>query len=118
MISTKDYEKLCFLYQTEGAPKGVSINTFCKNNGINYEAFNDWLRMAHRAVCKVEVTGGSSDVSTDDGQDAAKDGARHDDMQAAGHHAHLVRLVGAWLNTFPGKITCSPDPLINTTHTF
>ncbi|MCD7714047.1 MAG: alpha-1,2-fucosyltransferase [Prevotella sp.] len=25
---------------------------------------------------------------------------------------------GAWLNTFPGKITCSPSPLINTTHTF
>ena len=25
---------------------------------------------------------------------------------------------GAWLNTNPNKITCSPDPLINTTHTF
>ena len=25
---------------------------------------------------------------------------------------------GAWLNTFPGKITCSPDPRINTTHSF
>lgn len=25
---------------------------------------------------------------------------------------------GAWLNTFPGKITCSPNPLINTTHHF
>lgn len=25
---------------------------------------------------------------------------------------------GAWLNTNPGKITCSPDAMINTTHTF
>ena len=25
---------------------------------------------------------------------------------------------GAWLNEYPGKITCSPDPLINTTHHF
>lgn len=25
---------------------------------------------------------------------------------------------GAWLNTFPGKITCSPTALINTTHHF
>ena len=25
---------------------------------------------------------------------------------------------GAWLNTNPNKITCSPDPLINTTHSF
>lgn len=25
---------------------------------------------------------------------------------------------GAWLNTFPDKITCSPNPLINTTHHF
>lgn len=25
---------------------------------------------------------------------------------------------GAWLNTYPDKITCSPDPQISTTHTF
>lgn len=25
---------------------------------------------------------------------------------------------GAWLNTNPDKITCSPDAMINTTHTF
>lgn len=29
MISSKDFEKLWFLYQTEGASSGVSINSFC-----------------------------------------------------------------------------------------
>ena len=29
MFSEKDFERLWFLYKTEGEPKGVSINSFC-----------------------------------------------------------------------------------------
>lgn len=29
MYSSKDLERLWFLYKTEGEPKGVSINSFC-----------------------------------------------------------------------------------------
>ncbi len=32
MISCKDLEKVYFLYQTEGAPKGISIDSFCLQN--------------------------------------------------------------------------------------
>lgn len=78
MISTKDFEKLWFLYQTEGVPKGLSINTFCENNGINYETFNTWFKKTHRAVCKVEVTGGPSERPTEKGhQPDGKDFRSH-----------------------------------------
>ena len=33
MLSTTDFEKLPFLYKTEG--KNMSIQTFCVNNGVN-----------------------------------------------------------------------------------
>ena len=29
MFSEKDFERLWFLYKTEGEPNGVSINSFC-----------------------------------------------------------------------------------------
>lgn len=34
MFSEKDFERLWFLYKTEGEPKGVSINSFCISNNI------------------------------------------------------------------------------------
>ena len=34
MFSEKDFERLWFLYKTEGEPKGVSINSFCMSNMI------------------------------------------------------------------------------------
>lgn len=53
-----------------------------------------------------------------------KDLDSYRDMQlmAACKHQVITRSSfgwwGAWLNTYPEKITCSPDPLINTTHHF
>ena len=51
-----------------------------------------------------------------------EDSYRDMQLMAACKHQVITRSSfgwwGAWLNTFPGKITCSPDPLINTTHTF
>ena len=42
MFSEKDFERLWFLYKTEGEPNGVSINSFCIGNNIPYTAFYDW----------------------------------------------------------------------------
>lgn len=44
MFSEKDFERLCFLYKTEGESKGVSINSFCIGNNIPYTAFYDWFK--------------------------------------------------------------------------
>lgn len=56
MYSNKDFEKVWFLYQTEGAPKGISINSFCLTNGIPYNEFDKWYRKTHRRVVPVEIT--------------------------------------------------------------
>jgi hypothetical protein len=37
MFSSKDFEKVWFLYKTEGEPKGISINAFCQIQGVPYE---------------------------------------------------------------------------------
>ena len=57
MISNSDFEKLWFLYKTEGEPKGVSINTFCLSRGVNYNEFNKWLRKMHKSIVPVEIEG-------------------------------------------------------------
>lgn len=57
MISSKDLEKVWFLYQTEGAPKGISINSFCLQRGVPYNEFEKWFRKTHQSVAPVEVTG-------------------------------------------------------------
>ena len=41
MFSNSDFEKLWFLYKTEGEPKGISINFFCVDQGVPYNQFND-----------------------------------------------------------------------------
>ena len=39
MYSSKDLERLWFLYKTEGELKGVSINSFCMSNNGPYTVF-------------------------------------------------------------------------------
>ena len=48
MISSKDFEKLWFLYQTEGAPSGVSINSFCMQRGVPYNEFSKCIKILWR----------------------------------------------------------------------
>ena len=36
MYSNSDFEKLWFLYKTEGEPKGISLNSFC----VSHVTFN------------------------------------------------------------------------------
>ena len=57
MFSEKDFERLWFLYKTEGEPKGVSINSFCISNNIPYTAFHDWFKKTQKKVVPVEVEG-------------------------------------------------------------
>lgn len=57
MFSEKDFERLWFLYKTEGEPKGVSNNSFCISNNILYMAFYDWLKKTQKKIVPVEVEG-------------------------------------------------------------
>ena len=57
MFSEKDFERLWFLYKTEGDPKGVSINSFCISINILYTAFYDWFKKTQMKVVLVEVEG-------------------------------------------------------------
>jgi hypothetical protein len=42
MTSSTDFQKLWFLYKTEGSPNGISINDFCLNRGVSYSEFEKW----------------------------------------------------------------------------
>ena len=57
MYSNSDFEKLWFLYKTEGEPKGMSINDFCIHQGVPYNEFNKWFRKTHRSVVPVQIEG-------------------------------------------------------------
>lgn len=41
MYSASDFEKLWFLYKTDGEPQGVSINDFCLRQGVPYHEFTN-----------------------------------------------------------------------------
>jgi len=43
MYSSEDLEKLWFLYKLEGKPKNLSIESFCLQQGVSYQAFYKWL---------------------------------------------------------------------------
>ena len=58
MISNTDFEKLWFMYQTDGASKGITINTFCQQNGVSYVEFEKWYKKTHRVVERLEIIGG------------------------------------------------------------
>ena len=57
MYSNSDFEKVWFLYKTEGEPKGVSINSFCVSQGVPYNQFNDWFRKTHKKIVPVQIDG-------------------------------------------------------------
>ena len=75
MFSEKDFERLWFLYKTEGEPKGVSINSFCISNNIPYTAFYDWFKKTQKKVVPVEVEGIPEELvqASNGEQDVAKD---------------------------------------------
>lgn len=54
MYSSSDFEKLWFLYKTEGESKGISINTFCLRQGIPYRDFNSWFVKTRKKIVPVQ----------------------------------------------------------------
>ena len=57
MFSEKDFERLWFLYKTEGEPNGVSINSFCIGNNIPYTAFYDWFKKTQKKSRQLDEIG-------------------------------------------------------------
>ena len=57
MYSASEFEKLWFLYKTEGEPKVVSINSFCMNQGVPYNQFTEWFRKTHKKIVPVQIDG-------------------------------------------------------------
>ena len=55
MYSSSDFEKLWFLYKTEGEPKGTSINSFCLSQGVPYRDFNTWCVKPRKKIVPVQI---------------------------------------------------------------
>lgn len=75
MERTSDFEQLLFLYKTEG--KGISLEQFCINNGINYRAFDRWYRNHHEGVVPVQVVGTLEDESKSPSSSEIMEDVRH-----------------------------------------
>ena len=67
MYSDKDFQTFWFRYKTEGEPHGISINSFCINQGVPYKQFYAWFKKhAKDAVIPVEIEGAPTDEEKDD----------------------------------------------------
>jgi hypothetical protein len=55
MTSSTDFQKLWFLYKTEGAPNGISINDFCLSRGVTYSEFEKWYKKNMQSIAEVQV---------------------------------------------------------------
>ena len=53
MYSSSDFEKLWFLYKTEGEPQGISINTFCLIHGVLYRY--SWFVKTRKKIVPVQI---------------------------------------------------------------
>ena len=76
MFSEKDFERLWFLYKTEGEPNGVSINSFCIGNKLPSRRNDGWLRVSQKKVVPVEVEGIPEELirtGNEERQEVAKD---------------------------------------------
>lgn len=79
MYSNSDFEKVWFLYKTEGEPKGISINSFCINQGVPYNLFNDWFRKTHKKIVPVQIDG----IPSTDEKPVKEDA--HQSIKGTGH---------------------------------
>ena len=67
MYSDKDFQTFWFRYKTEGEPHGISINSFCINQGVPYKQFYAWFKKhAKETVIPVEIEGAPTDDDIDD----------------------------------------------------
>src|SRR5574344_1488596 len=77
MESTTDFEKLLFLYKTEG--RNMTIESFCISNGVNYRAFDKWYRNCHRDIVPIQII---SKPETEDHQEC-----KHKNEQFSTHES-------------------------------
>lgn len=57
MYSSSDFEKLWFLYKTEGEPKGGAINSFYLRQGVTYRDFNSRFVKTRKKIVPVQIEG-------------------------------------------------------------
>ena len=57
MYSSEDLEKLWFLYKLEGQPKNLSLESFCLQQGVSYQAFYKWFSSRKKTIVPVEIVG-------------------------------------------------------------
>lgn len=57
MYSSEDLERFYFQYQTEGVPKGISIQSFCLKNQVPYNLFSKWYKDTRKKIVEVQVDG-------------------------------------------------------------
>lgn len=99
MLKESDFEKLWFLYQTEGYPANLSIQEFCSAKNVPYEEYQKWERARKKKIVSVEVDGMPGGDNGDTPPDNEAGGLRkagHQSLQ--GVHVRL---------TLPGGITMS-----------
>ena len=66
MYSDKDFQTFWFRYKTEGEPHGISINSFCINQGVPYKQFYAWFKKhAKDTVVPIEIEGAPTEDETD-----------------------------------------------------
>ena len=66
MYSDKDFQTFWFRYKTEGEPHGISINSFCINQGVPYKQFYAWFKKhAKDTVIPVEIERAPTEDETD-----------------------------------------------------
>ena len=94
MYSSSDFEKVWFLYKTEGEPKGISINAFCRIQGVPYTQFYDWFRRTRQPIVPVEVEGApelEDEVERNEPQKEAQ--KRNDSKSEQQDNQHGIRVI-------------------------
>jgi hypothetical protein len=92
MFSSKDFEKVWFLYKTEGEPKGISINAFCQIQGVPYEPFDEWYRKTRQKIVPLEVEGAPTADSVEE-KPAQPVSPKKSKSQDVGDGAHGIRVM-------------------------
>lgn len=66
MYSNKDFQTFWFRYKTEGEPHGISINSFCINQGVPYKQFYAWFKKHSKdTVIPVDIDGAPAEEEED-----------------------------------------------------
>lgn len=55
MNMSEFYSDFLFRYQTDGAPRKLSINAYCISEGIEYRNFIKWYRDNKKRICESEM---------------------------------------------------------------